>query len=96
MNSSTPRKCDCFFRVYEDFVVHRVLVLEALQVKLFQRIFAEVGQFRYLLVGKPIGQKSPRELKQLTGDVVAVCFEGEHSPFPYGRSKDNDTAVSQS
>ena len=66
-----------FLRLYEGFAVHRVLLLEPLQVNLFHRIFAEASQFRYLLVGKPISQKIPCELEQLTGDVVTVRLEGD-------------------
>ena len=39
---------------HEGFAVHRVLVLEPLQVNLFHRVFSKASQFGYLLVGKPI------------------------------------------
>lgn len=61
-----------FLRLYEGFTVHRVLVLETLQVNLFHRVFTEASQFRHLLVGKPVSQKVPCELQQLAGDVMAV------------------------
>ena len=64
-------------RLYEGFAVHRVLVFEPLQVNLFHCVFAETSQFRYLLVGKPVGQKVPCELQQLPRDVVTFRLEGD-------------------
>ena len=70
-----------FLRRYEGFAVHCVLVLEPLQIDLFHRDFVEAGHFRYLFVGKPIGQKIPCEPQQLTGDVVAVRLGGDALHF---------------
>ena len=62
-------------RFYEGCAVRRVLAFEPLQVNLFHCVLAEASQFRYLLVGEPVGQKIPCEPQQLTGDVVAVRLE---------------------
>lgn len=65
-----------FLRLYESFGVYRVLVLKPLQVNLFYRVFTEASQLRHLLVGKPVSQKIPCELQQLTGDIVTARLEG--------------------
>lgn len=57
-------KTSLLLRLYEGFAVHRVLVLEPLQINLFHRVFTKASQFGYLLVGKTVGQKIPCELKR--------------------------------
>ena len=81
-------KTSLLLRLSEGFAVHRVLVREPLQINLFHRVFTKASQFGYLLVGKPIGQKIPCELKQLTGDVMVVRLEGNalHLRMPAART----------
>lgn len=62
-------------RFPERLPVYGVLVLEALQVYLFNCVLSKTGQFSHLLVGKSVDQQILCELEKLSGDVVAVRLE---------------------